>query len=125
MPGMDGWQLASILVDNNITKDTKLILLSPLGKSADEAKMKLLNWFSFYISKPIKRSNIFKVISWYKNLNVNIEGVEELTSYNENEEEVLKSDDKNYKVLVAEDHEINQKLFKTVLENLGYDVIGC
>ncbi|MBN2048975.1 MAG: response regulator, partial [Spirochaetales bacterium] len=50
MPGMDGWQLASeINADKNINA-TRLILLSPTGKSGEEAKMKLLKWFDVYLT---------------------------------------------------------------------------
>ena len=62
MPGMDGWQFASEVNNNNYIKSTKMILLCPLGPSAEEAKMKLLKWFDGYIYKPIRREDIINLL---------------------------------------------------------------
>ncbi len=54
MPGMDGYQFAGELNADDDFKDIKKILMTPVGKSGDEAKMKLLNWFDGYLNKPVK-----------------------------------------------------------------------
>lgn len=122
MPKMDGWQLASEINSNDYIKNTKLILLCPLGRSADEAKMKLLKWFDGYIYKPIRRSDIINLFKKLVKNQQEPEELEELSSYTE-EEITLDIKEKNKKILVADDHEVNQRLFKIMLENMGYTVL--
>ncbi len=121
MPVMDGWYLASEI--NSIKtkpefewlKELKLYLVSPTGRSTDEAKMKLLNWFSGYLNKPLKKKQLYSVFT----------GMERPKDIDEQAElppvgDV--SERRNIKALVAEDHEINQQLFQAILQNLGCEV---
>ncbi len=62
LPGMDGWQVASEVHADELIRDTALILLSPAGKSATEAKMKLLKWFSAYLNKPVKWRELYHTL---------------------------------------------------------------
>ena len=122
MPGMDGWYMASEI--NSLReqesfkslKDLKLYLVSPAGRSADEAKMKLLNWFSGYLNKPLKKDQLYSVFAGMQKAD-DIEDAAELLPV-EDEVELGK-----IKALVAEDHEVNQQLFKSILENLGCEVV--
>jgi len=121
LPGMDGWQIASEIHSDDTISSVKRILLSPTGKSADEAKMKLLNWFNGYLHKPIKKKAFFieimKVLDKSEGNLEEISEVEELEELVELEEESLVAN-----ILVAEDHAVNQMLFKTILENMGHSV---
>ncbi len=120
MPGMDGWQFASEVNANEKLADTHLVLMSPTGKSGDEAKMKLLHWFSGYLNKPVKKGKLFEIIFSV----TNAEGAaapEELGTGDEEAVEMVE-EITGGKFLVAEDHEVNQQLFKTILENLGHEV---
>ncbi|MDC7125064.1 MAG: response regulator [Spirochaetales bacterium] len=120
MPRMDGWHLASelnALRDNEKypwMKDLKLYLSSPAGRSADEAKMKLLNWFDGYLNKPLKKKQLYTVFTDM----VTDEEPEDVVEIFPEDEEITKM-----KILVAEDHEVNQQLFCSILEHLGCDVI--
>ncbi|MEM5948023.1 response regulator [Spirochaetia bacterium 38H-sp] len=114
--GMDGWQFASEVNADKSINDTKLILMTPMGEST-EAKMKLLHWFDAYISKPVKRGelykNVFKVLSETMELDI----VEEADG-----RDVSSLAVGGYHLLVAEDHIVNQQLFLTILSKMGYDV---
>jgi two-component system sensor histidine kinase/response regulator len=121
MPGMDGWYMASEI--NSLReqkglealKDLKLYLVSPAGRSAEEAKMKLLNWFSGYLHKPLKKEQLYSIFA----------GMEKQEDAEEIAELIpIEDEDSNVKVkvLVAEDHEVNQHLFKSILQNLGCEV---
>ena len=55
IPGMDGWQIASEIHNNELLNSCRRILMSPTG-SGTEAKMKLLGWFDGYVNKPVKRA---------------------------------------------------------------------
>jgi PAS domain S-box-containing protein len=124
LPGMDGWQIASEIHSDSTISSVKRILLSPTGKSADEAKMKLLNWFDGYLHKPIKKKVFFSEIVNVLNKSDGVieeilpgEEAEELEELEELVEEAVVAN-----ILVAEDHVVNQVLFKTILKNIGHNV---
>ncbi|MEW5816042.1 MAG: response regulator [Spirochaetota bacterium] len=121
MPGMDGWQLASEINADKTINSTRLILFSPTGKSGDEAKMKLLGWFDAYLSKPVKKSELFECLFRILHSEADLEAVEELANGAEEKEEKSKTTEGGL-ILIAEDHEVNQQLFRTILESLGYEV---
>ncbi len=125
MPGMDGWQLASE-INSDKSINTKLILLTPAGLSGDEAKMKLLNWFKGYLVKPVKKgellAGIFRVINSEYDLETIEAGVLVELRIEEEPVPVLPQVSEDFKILVAEDHEVNQQLFRTILEKNGYHV---
>ena len=59
MPDIDGWQLASQVRAHDTLTRTALILMSLKAKGTEEAKMKLLGWFSAYITKPIRKRDLW------------------------------------------------------------------
>ena len=120
MPGIDGWHLASEINADPPISETLLFLMSPTGKTGDEAKMKLLNWFEGYISKPVKKDDIFDSLSRVLAAPEELEPLEEVE---ETEEEGFSFVGSTQPVLVAEDHEVNQYLFRTILQNLGIPVV--
>jgi PAS domain S-box-containing protein len=118
LKGMDGWQLASEINADKKINATKLILMSPVGKSGDEAKMKLLKWFDGYLTKPLRKAALFDEILKTTRTGFDLEAVEEVLPLTE--EEALRP--LGGHLLIAEDHKVNQKLFETILVNLGYTV---
>jgi len=121
LPGMDGWQLASEIHSDGKITDVKRILLSPTGKSGDEAKMKLLGWFSGYLHKPVKKYQLLNEILKVFDREEEMPSLTDFTM----EEEAVELTEEAYtgSILVAEDHKVNQMLFKTILENLGHNVV--
>jgi len=116
LPGMDGWQFASEVRNASLSSSPRMILMSPLGFGT-EAKMKLLGWFAGYIDKPIKRRELLDCIVSIL-YGTGAKGVVE---------EVRETDKTlawvGNRVLVAEDHLVNQQLFKTILEKYGLQVL--
>ncbi|MDC7241747.1 MAG: response regulator, partial [Spirochaetales bacterium] len=130
MPDMDGWQLASEVRANPDLADTKMILMSLKGRGTEEAKMKLLGWFSAYITKPVRKKDLWDkcMIALYPERSElgDLEELEEL----DNLEELDKAgnsaktfDKKDGLILIAEDHPVNRKLFESILVKQGYNVI--
>ncbi|MCX7788853.1 MAG: response regulator [Spirochaetes bacterium] len=116
LPGMDGWQFASEVRNASLPTSPRLILMSPLGFGT-EAKMKLLGWFSGYIDKPVKRRELLDCI---------VSILYGMGAIGEEKEE--RETDTTHiwvggRVLVAEDHLVNQQLFKTILEKYGLQVL--
>jgi CheY-like chemotaxis protein/HPt (histidine-containing phosphotransfer) domain-containing protein len=120
MPGMDGWQMASEVNADKRINSTRLILLSPTGRSAGEAKMKLLKWFDAYLSKPLKVDDISNALQTVLGNDMDLPTLEEVPA---EEVEELEEVEPGGRILVAEDHFVNQQLFKTILEKRGYETI--
>jgi CheY-like chemotaxis protein len=117
IPGMDGWQFASEVKNAKVVGATPLILLSPMGWGT-EAKMKLLGWFAGYINKPVKRlellETVFAVVSGTET------GDPDKKTTADGTKDAARN--RNKHILVAEDHLVNQQLFCTILEKMGYTV---
>ena len=120
MPVFDGWHLASEINSDQLLSELHLFLMSPRGRSGNEAKMKLLNWFEGYIQKPVKKSDLFDTLS--RSL-VGPEELEPLEEITDDDEETFSFSGIAQPVLVAEDHEVNQQLFRSILKNLGIPVV--
>jgi PAS domain S-box-containing protein len=113
MPEMDGLQLAGNIKKIKKHEHLPLLLLSSLGSSMPEFKY----IFDIVLSKPIKQSVLF-----YALINIFSNSKIKDKSLNEPVRELNKSFSEEYpfKVLIAEDNVINQKIIKNVLEKLGY-----
>ena len=122
MPGMDGWQFASEVNADKRINSTKMVLLSPTGKSGDEAKMKLLRWYDAYLSKPLKKKELYDCVVRIMGSETDLEAVEELEEISGTGGERAHKKIAQGLILVAEDHEVNQQLFQTILENMGHEV---
>lgn len=122
LPDMDGWQLASEVRNDPLAEKTPLVLMSPTGLSTGDAKMKLLRWFDAYINKPVKMRELASAIE-----TVFAGDIEELEAIDGEpiEVETLAGDGDVLpkKVLVAEDHFVNQQLFQTILEKQGFTTV--
>ncbi len=116
MPGMDGWQLASEINADKSINSTRLLLLSPLGMSGEEAKMKLLRWFNGYIAKPVRKAPLLEAVFTVTSADLDLEPI----AVEEEEQDPLPRGPA--RVLVADDNEASRELFRAVLEKPGYTV---
>ncbi len=120
LPGMDGWQLASEINADATVSHTALILLSPNGLMAGEAKMKRLRWFNGYLSKPLGRRALLAELEAALSSDMELQPADDLDDDEEPVEEVAPA---SARILVAEDHPVNQQLFRTILTKLGHEVV--
>lgn len=116
MPGKSGLDLASELNASNKIKDMKIIMLTSLTnhistKIAKNAGIKAC------LSKPVKQSLLLD--SMMSSLSENVDDVlEEGRKLNN-----AKTDGSvEYKILVAEDNKINQKVIGGLLKNMGHTI---
>jgi signal transduction histidine kinase/ligand-binding sensor domain-containing protein/DNA-binding response OmpR family regulator len=111
MPDMDGIQLGKHIKE--INQSIPIILLSSIG---DESKKQYSHIFSFVLTKPVRQQYLYNVI-------------EQVFTYNKSTVESPKKNvlsesfavEHPYKMLVAEDNLMNQKLIMRVLNKLGYE----
>ncbi len=135
LTGMDGWQFASeVNADKNINS-TRLILMSPTGNAGGEAKMKLLGWFNAYVSKPLKIRDFYDALAGALASEIDLTSPDEeqagageqtrsltQTAAEAPSASPVPASRGPARILVAEDHFVNQQLFKTILERMGHHV---
>ncbi|MDR1178138.1 MAG: response regulator, partial [Spirochaetaceae bacterium] len=132
MPLMDGWRLAAEINADREINAAGLVLMVPHGMLGADAKMTLLQWFNGYINKPVKRSELLRIITTVSaELAIDLEPVAEAPAPAGNEvpeieagvrEDSVRSggDTEKLPVLIVEDHPVNQKLFSLIMDKLGY-----
>lgn len=114
MPDMDGVGLAQAIKDK--TSTLPVVMLSSIG---DETKKKFPHLFSTVLTKPVKQQHLWRSI--YAVLTPEKPPLPQ-------PEEVRRLLDENFaeqfpfRILVAEDNAINQKLIQRVLGKLGYKI---
>ena len=127
MPKMDGWRLGAEIHNDEHLSDSKLFLMIPEGSLGRDAKMKLLEWFDGYLYKPLKSRIVFHLIndlyrkfaSSSENDDISeLEPVEAGGQGQQNENVHIPNEDNFFgcKILVVDDHPVNQKLLKIILE---------
>ena len=120
LPGMDGWQLASEINADKSINATSLILLSPTGKMGGDAKMKRLLWFNGYVNKPVRFAQLIGEMRNALTSDLELADADEAELVEDLSEE---TEVRSAHLLVAEDHTVNQQLFRTILEKLGHTVV--
>ncbi len=120
LPGMDGWQFASEVNADHAINATALILMTPTGLAAGEAKMKRLMWFNGYASKPIRRRDLDETVREALSGDLELAAVDDEAVDDEGVQEITPV---SARLVVAEDHLVNQTLFRAILEKLGHQVI--
>jgi len=115
MPEMDGEELAKLIKSHPDLKNIKLIMLTSIGKQAD-SKHWLEIGFSAYLIRPIKQHQLFEALSAVIGEDMdNNQSSETSPKFHENKTSV-----KKLRILLAEDHPINQKIAISTLKKLGY-----
>ena len=120
MPGMDGLTLAQTLKNDPTTAAVKLVLLTSLGRRGDAAKVKEVG-FSAYLTKPVRKDQMRACLEIVMGLDP-AEGQEQnlplVTQYSIKECKPKQA----ARILVADDHTVNQQLAIMMLERMGHQV---
>ena len=116
MPDMDGIMLAGRIRTKFTKEQLPLIMLTSVGFSRESDELGKL--FSFFVNKPIKHSQLaeilLKVIAPLKK--------PEMVNATPNEDFAQVAVKFPFRILVAEDNLINQKLIRNIFELLGYKI---
>jgi PAS domain S-box-containing protein len=114
MPEMDGEALGEAIKSNPALNATSLIMLSSRGLRGDAARAKEIG-FEAYLTKPIKKSQLFNsILTIFGQRSGNLPQKELITRYN-----VKAAPNKGAHALLVEDNEINQKVAINMLKNFG------
>ena len=117
VPGMDGESFGKKVKSDPDLKDISLVMMTSLGRQGDVARLKEIG-FSAYLTKPIRKSQLYDCLTTVLSRNNQIEGIPEqsiVTRHSINEERR-----RRYRILLVEDNLTNRLVAMTILEKLGY-----
>jgi PAS domain S-box-containing protein len=115
MPQMDGAQLAADLRANSATRTLPLVLLTSLGRRAEDMAGGL---FAACITKPVKSAQLYETILSVVGSNASVRmGHAEGSQFESGLAERLP-----LRILLAEDNVVNQKVATKTLARLGYRI---
>ncbi len=125
MPGMDGFELARAIKADPHFSELKLMLLSSLGPQGDGASASDAG-FEAYLTKPIRKHQLFQGLATLVGRSAETQDPESCVGQHGPK---TTTERKNKRILVADDHRVNQELAVLMLRQLGYraDVVanGC
>jgi CheY-like chemotaxis protein/HPt (histidine-containing phosphotransfer) domain-containing protein len=119
MPEMDGEHTAEAIKQDPTLADTIIVVLTSLGRRGDAARMKELGCAG-YLTKPVKQAQLFDAL-------VTVLAQDQLPASKRTGTLVTRHSLAEQKapgarLLLAEDHPVNRKLAKTLLERAGHSV---
>ena len=115
MPGMDGEQTTRAIKSDPSIKNTKIIILTSMGKRGDAIRLEALGC-SGYLLKPVKRRMLREAI-------IAVFGRKEEIQPGLITRHILNEQERHGKrILLAEDNSINQKLAVSLLQKAGFSV---
>jgi PAS domain S-box-containing protein len=119
MPEMNGEQVLRAIKEDRQLKDLPVIILTSIGERGDVARLRALGGAG-YLTKPAKQSQLLDIIITVlsrQETQVQGEPAPMITRHTVAEEKL-----RNIRILVAEDHPMNQKLVVALLTKKGYSV---
>ena len=120
MPGMDGLALARAIKANPQLSSTRLILLSSIGQRGDAKEAKAAGFLG-YLTKPIRQNVLRHTIETVMGLEG--ENLDHLDAPVITRVASLESVEiVNHRILVVDDHQVNQQLAVMMIERLGHRV---
>jgi CheY-like chemotaxis protein len=120
MPDMDGLSLARAIKEEPSLTTVRLVLLTSLGRRGDATSARQAG-FAGYLTKPVRKRQLetcLATVMGRQSKTASTDGSSLVTSHN------LREIHKTAKarILVADDHQVNQKLAVLMLERLGHRV---
>jgi CheY-like chemotaxis protein len=120
MPGDDGEKLGKAIVADPVIKATRLILLTSSGTRGDGQLFAEIG-FAGYLVKPVMQGDLFDCLLMVM--------AKQAESWQQRTQSIVtrhalrtQRAEQKLNILLAEDNEVNQKVARRMLENLGYRV---
>jgi len=116
MPGMDGFAVAERVLSNPRLAGTRVLMLTSSGQRGDAARCRDLG-VAGYLQKPVRQSELLAALRM-----VLARGADWATGRDPVTRHTVRQARRQLRVLVAEDHPVNQKLVTRLLEKAGHVV---
>jgi len=125
MPEIDGYMLGKKIKENDLLKNTILIMLTSVGTSHSNYESLKKIGFLAYLNKPVKRSQLFNILVNSSANNVSLRPDVKKVDIIQKPLKIKKIK-KQIKGLLVEDNLVNQQVAKSIVNNLGYkiDIVG-
>jgi signal transduction histidine kinase/DNA-binding response OmpR family regulator len=114
MPGMDGMALAGLIKSDATIAEVRLVLLTSSGQRGDRKAAQQLG-IAAYLTKPVRQSRLYDCLALVLGQDTAPAPQEVITQYRLAEVEA----ESRPRVLVVEDHIVNQRVAVRLLEKLG------
>jgi two-component system, sensor histidine kinase and response regulator len=121
MPGMDGLELASRIRRDPPIADVRLLLLTSAGQPDDVAIVRSLN-ISACLTKPVRQSELFNTLMKVMARSGPPKKAHSMT-HQDNQITHQGPAQNGLRILLAEDHPVNQKVAVRMLERLSHQVV--
>jgi CheY-like chemotaxis protein len=117
MPEMDGFTLAEQIIGMKEFRSTPIIMLTSAGQPGDARRCRELG-FAAYLCKPVTQSELLdSVFSALRNSAKNDDESPKVSK-----PQTVRSEDRSFHVLLAEDNVVNQTLASHLLEKRGFHI---
>jgi CheY-like chemotaxis protein/HPt (histidine-containing phosphotransfer) domain-containing protein len=118
MPGVNGEELAASVREEPALSETALVLITSFGQRGDAARFRKMG-FSGYLSKPVTQEHLLNCIATVLAINEmeHPHAVQLVTKHSLRETQL-----RPYRILLAEDNLINQKVATSMLSRAGHVV---
>jgi PAS domain S-box-containing protein len=117
MPEMDGATLGKKIKEDSLFDKIVMVMLTSRAIKGDARLMKETG-FSVYLNKPVKSKQLQNCLELA--LSGKIEILEKIPSQIITRHSILEAKKQNFRILLAEDNIINQKVLLRILERAGY-----
>jgi len=115
MPGMDGEETLRAIRNEPLTRDTRVIVLTSMGRRTELSKLDALG-YSGFLQKPIKQSQLQSMTEYALGLTAHLDSRQRADGLQP------QTPAQQLQILVVEDNEINQKMVRTLLVKRGHSV---
>jgi PAS domain S-box-containing protein len=117
MPGMDGSELGRRIKADPLLESTLMIMVTSIGQRGDAATLKQIG-FVGYLAKPVRQSQLYDCLAIVlARATGNLREAEIVTRHT-----VAESAKHGFRILLADDNVVNQKVAQIQLNKLGYKV---
>ena len=123
MPGIQGESLGRAIKQNEQTKDTVLVLITPFGMKGDARRLFDLG-FSGYLTRPIRQSELMDALATIWSSHLKGEQPTLITRHTIIEQRHTQKEQPffNSQILLAEDNFVNQQVAIEILRNMGCEI---
>jgi PAS domain S-box-containing protein len=117
MPGMDGKTLGARIKADPSLRETRLVMLTSVGQRGEIADLEKIG-FDAYLTKPVKKSSLYDCLATV--LGTSAEGPGRSGRPIVTRHSLVEDKKRRYRILLAEDNVVNQKVAMRILERLGF-----